>query len=292
MDVGVGLPNCVPGLDGGQLVDWARRGEESGFSTLGTIDRLLYPNYESLIALAVAAAVTERVRLMTDILISPFRNNTPLLVKQAVSVDNVSGGRLVLGLAVGWRDDDYKASGVDHAARGRILDEQLAEMTRLWRGESVDGRGSVGPPPEREGGPEIMIGGGVKAAFRRAAQYGSGWTLGGGTPDQLREGREALEAAWSEAGRSERPKASALTYFCLGPNAKETASEYIHSYYAQMGEEVASMIADSVAVEEETIAGYAQAFEEAGADEVVSFSCSTDVGQVEALAAALGDRLG
>jgi alkanesulfonate monooxygenase SsuD/methylene tetrahydromethanopterin reductase-like flavin-dependent oxidoreductase (luciferase family) len=69
MDVGVGLPNCVPGLAGGQLVDWARRGEESGFSTLGTIDRLLYPNYESLIALAVAAAVTERVRLMTDILI-------------------------------------------------------------------------------------------------------------------------------------------------------------------------------------------------------------------------------
>jgi alkanesulfonate monooxygenase SsuD/methylene tetrahydromethanopterin reductase-like flavin-dependent oxidoreductase (luciferase family) len=65
----------------------------------------------------------------------------------------------VLGLAVVWRDDDYKASGVDHAARGRILDEQLAEMTRLWRGESVDGLGSVGPAPERDGGPEIMIGG-------------------------------------------------------------------------------------------------------------------------------------
>jgi alkanesulfonate monooxygenase SsuD/methylene tetrahydromethanopterin reductase-like flavin-dependent oxidoreductase (luciferase family) len=291
MDVGIGLPNAVPGLDGRQLVDWARAGEESGFSTLGTIDRLLFPNYESLVALATAAAVTERVRLMTDILISPYRNNTPLLAKQAVSVDNISGGRLVLGLAPGWRDDDYKASGVDHAARGRILDEQLAEMTRLWRGESIDGLGTVGPEPERAGGPEIMLGGGAKAAYRRAARYGSGWTMGGGTPDQLREGREALDAAWSETGREGRAKVSVLAYFCLGPNAKETASAYIHSYYDPMGEEIANMIAESVAVEEETVAGYAQAFEDAGANEVVFFPCSTDVGQVEALAGALPDRL-
>ena len=287
MDVGIGLPNAVPGLEGGVLVDWARDAEERGFSTLGTIDRLLFPNYESLVALAAAAAVTERIRLMTDILISPYRNNTPLLAKQAVSIDNISGGRLVLGLAPGWRDDDYKASGVDHAARGRILDEQLAEMTRLWRGESIDGLGAVGPEAAREGGPEIMVGGGIKAAYRRAAQYGSGWTMGGGTPDQMREGREALDSAWSEAGRSGRAKASVLTYYCLGPNAKQTASDYIHSYYDPMGEEIASMIADSVAVDEETIAGYAQAYEDAGADEVVFFPCSTDVGQVEALAKAL-----
>jgi alkanesulfonate monooxygenase SsuD/methylene tetrahydromethanopterin reductase-like flavin-dependent oxidoreductase (luciferase family) len=291
MDVGIGLPNSVPGLDGRQLVDWARGTEERGFSTLGTLDRLLYPNYESLIALAAVATVTERVRLMTDILISPYRNNTPLLAKQAVSLDNVSGGRLVLGLALGWREDDYKASGVDFAARGRILDEQLAEVTRLWRGESVDGLGSVGPEAAREGGPEIMVGGGVRAAYRRAAQYGSGWTLGGGTPDQLREGREALDSAWSEAGREGRAKTSALTYFCLGPNAKEMARAYIHSYYEQKGEEVASMIADSVAVDEETVAGYAEAFEEAGADEVVFFPCSTEPEQVGLLAGALADRL-
>ena len=193
----------------------------------------------------------------------------------------------MLGLAPGWRDDDYKASGVDHAARGRILDEQLAEMTRLWQGESIDGLGAVGPEAARAGGPEIMVGGGVKAAYRRAAQYGSGWTMGGGTPDQMREGREALDAAWSKAGRSGRAKASVLAYYCLGSNAKETASEYIHAYYDPMGVEIANMIADSVAVDEDTVAAYAQAYEDAGADEVVFFPCSTDVGQVEALARAL-----
>ncbi len=103
MDVGIGLPNTIPGLDGRRLVDWAHTAEGRGFTTLGTIDRLVYPNYEPLITLAAAAAVTERLRLMTDILISPYRNNTPLLAKQAASLDNISGGRLVLGLAGGWR---------------------------------------------------------------------------------------------------------------------------------------------------------------------------------------------
>lgn len=67
-----------------------------------------------------------------------------------------------------------------------------------------------------------MIGGAVKAAYRRAAQYGSGWTMGGGTPDQMRDGREALDAAWAEHGRSGRPRASALTYFALGPTPVRT----------------------------------------------------------------------
>ena len=291
MDVGIGLPNSVPGLDGRLMVDGARQAEDRGFSTLGTIDRLLFPNYEPLVALAAVAAVTERIRLMTDILISPYRNNTPLLAKQAVSLDNVSGGRLTLGVAPGWRDDDYKASGVDYAARGQILDEQLAEMTRLWRGESVDGLGGVGPEAARAGGPEIMVGGEIRAAYRRAAQYGSGYTLGGGTPERAEAAREALNSAWAEAGREGRGRISVLTYFCLGPDARDKARSYIHEYYAQMGEEIATMIAESVAVDEETIAGYAQAFEGAGADEVVFFPCSTDIEQVGGLAGALADRL-
>lgn len=82
-----------------------------------------------------------------------------------------------------------------------------------------------------------------------------------------------------------------LTYFSLGPNAKETAHDYILTYYGAMGDDVANMIADSVAVDEDTVAGYAQAFEDAGADELVYFPCSTDPEQVEALAGAVGDRL-
>src|SRR5207244_6217793 len=119
MDIGIGLPNAVRGVDRRGIVDWAQRAEDAGFSTLGTIDRIVYPNYESLIALAAAAAVTERIGLATDILIAPLRRSTALLAKQAATIDNLSGGRMVLGLAVGGRADDFDAVGADFHTRGR-----------------------------------------------------------------------------------------------------------------------------------------------------------------------------
>ncbi len=119
MDVGIGLPNAVRGVDRRGIVDWAKRAEDAGFSSLGTIDRIAFPNYESFIALAAAAAVTERIRLTTDVLLAPLRSNTALLAKQAATLDSLSEGRLVLGLAVGGRQDDYEASSVDFSTRGR-----------------------------------------------------------------------------------------------------------------------------------------------------------------------------
>ena len=117
MDVGIGLPNAVPDTEGRTLVDWARRADEAGFSTLGTIGRLVYPNYEELIALAAAAAVTSRIRLTTSVLLAPLHTNTALFAKQAASLDRISGGRLVLGLGIGGREDDFAASGLTMAGR-------------------------------------------------------------------------------------------------------------------------------------------------------------------------------
>src|SRR3954462_5192532 len=128
MDIGIGLPNAVPGVDRTGIVEWARRAEAAGFSSLGTLDRIAYGNYESFVALAAAAAVTERVRLVTDILIAPLRSNTALLAKQATTIDQLSNGRLTLGLAVGGREDDYELSGVDFKGRGRLFDRQLDEL--------------------------------------------------------------------------------------------------------------------------------------------------------------------
>src|SRR6266704_3226518 len=111
MQVGVGLPSTVPGTKGRLIIEWACRADEGPFSSLGVLDRLAYDSYEPLVTLATAAAVTRRVKLATTIVIGPLHNNA-LLAKTAASLDALSGGRLVLGLAVGARKEDYDASGV------------------------------------------------------------------------------------------------------------------------------------------------------------------------------------
>jgi alkanesulfonate monooxygenase SsuD/methylene tetrahydromethanopterin reductase-like flavin-dependent oxidoreductase (luciferase family) len=128
MRIGIGLPNPVPDTEGDTLVEWARRSEEAGFSTLATIDRVVYPSYDSLISLAAAAAVTERIGLMTNILLAPLRNEV-LLTKESASVDRLSAGRLTLGLAVGGRPDDPAAHCRDQFSRP----DQASRSNRVRR---------------------------------------------------------------------------------------------------------------------------------------------------------------
>lgn len=219
MDIGIGLPNVVRGVDRAGIVEWARRAEAAGFSSLGTIDRIVYPNYESLIALAAAAAVTERIRLVTDVLIGPLRTNAALLAKQAATIDSLSRGRLVLGLGVGARADDFAVSDVDLTRRGRIFDEQLATMTSIWAGE----RG-IGPAPFRGSRPQLLIGGTQPKSFARAARYADGWTAGGGGPDAFAGILPAVRDAWSAAGREGAPRTVALGYYGLGPDGRGRSS--------------------------------------------------------------------
>ena len=107
MKAGVGLPAGLPGANGQLVIEWAQRADEGPFSSLGVIDRLVYDSYEPLTALAVAAGVTHRVKLATTIVIS-LLHNTAMLAKMSATLDAISGGRLVLGLAVGatpaWRN--------------------------------------------------------------------------------------------------------------------------------------------------------------------------------------------
>jgi alkanesulfonate monooxygenase SsuD/methylene tetrahydromethanopterin reductase-like flavin-dependent oxidoreductase (luciferase family) len=285
MDVAIGLPATIPGVEREQLLEWARRAEARGFSSLGTLDRIVYPNYEPLIALAAAAAVTERIGLMTAILIAPYRVNAALVAKQAATLHHLSNGRLTLGVAVGGREDDYEASGVDFHTRGRAFDEMLATWKRVWEGESFGTAGGVGPalPQGRAG---LLIGGSADIAFERAAKHGDGWIMGGGAPDQLREGADKMRAAWQAAGRDGEPRIAALAYFALGDGAREAADAYLRHYYEWLGE-YADMIASSAAVDAETVKQYVAGFADAGCDELVLFPSNPDPDQVDLLADAV-----
>jgi alkanesulfonate monooxygenase SsuD/methylene tetrahydromethanopterin reductase-like flavin-dependent oxidoreductase (luciferase family) len=233
-----------------------------------------------LIALAAAAAVTERIELVTDILIAPLRSNAPLLAKQAATLDSLSGGRLTLGLGPGGRRDDFEASGVDFSGRGRIFDQQLEEMTAVWRGE----RG-IGPAPRQDGRPGLLIGGRTDAAYRRAAHYADGWTLGGGTPDMITQALGKLTAVWTAAGRAGRPRTMALFYFALGQDAERMATETLGDYYAYLGDYAQQVVAGA-AKDSATVRQYLAGFEAVGTDDVICFPASADVSQVDRLAEA------
>jgi alkanesulfonate monooxygenase SsuD/methylene tetrahydromethanopterin reductase-like flavin-dependent oxidoreductase (luciferase family) len=286
VDIGIGLPNTVPDTEGRTLIDWARHAEEAGFSTLGTIGRLVYPNYEELIALSAAAAVTSRIRLTTGVLLAPLYTNSALFAKQAASLDRLSGGRLVLGLGLGGREDDFAASGVSTQGRGRRLEEQVAMMKRVWSGEAFGYTGGIGPPPARPGGPEIILGGATQATVDRVARIADGWIMGGGPPDLFAQAAAGVDKAWQDAGRPGRARKLTLAYFGLGSEARSQAEGYLLHYYGWLGE-IANMIAGGAAVSPEMVKSYVAAFEASGCDEIIFVPTASRLDQISLLAEAI-----
>ena len=280
MDVGIGLPNAVSGTSGAQLIEWARRADGRGFSSLGTIDRIVYDNYEPLTALAAAAAVTERIGLCTSVLLGPLRENEVELAKQALSVHALSGGRLTLGIGLGGREDDYEISGLETKGRGKRLDAMLERMQEIWAGDEVG--------PSLEGAPRVVVGGAADASFARAARFGEGWIAGGAPPDQYAEAAVKARAAWSEAGREGEPRLMGLAYFALGERAEEDARAGLGDYYAWLGEEVVDYIVDGAVKDAEAVRQLVAAFAEAGCGELIFCPSSGDPDQVDLLADALG----
>jgi probable F420-dependent oxidoreductase len=138
---------------------------------------------DPFVGLAVAAAATQRLRLHTNVLVLPYRN--PFLMAKAVaSLDAVSGGRVILGVAAGYLEAEYRALGADFERRNELADDALLAMKRAWSGESVawDGPGyhAIGnrmlPRPVQQPHPPLWIGGNSRLAARRAAEHGQGWS--------------------------------------------------------------------------------------------------------------------
>ncbi len=282
MDIGIGIPNTIRGITGAQLLDWAKRAEGAGFSTLASIGAVSYPSYEELTLFAAAGAVTERIKFLTNVLIAPARTAAEL-AKQAATVDQLTGGRLTLGLGAGWRPGDFSLTGHDFGGRGQAFDELLEALPRAWAGELLqpDTR-PVGPPPIRSTIP-VMIGGTTEAAVQRTAKHGIGWTAGGMPPDAVASFGDRVRSAWTAAGREGAPRIVALVYFGLGATEAESQQNVYH-YYQPMGHETAEMIAGSVLRSAEAIRGALQAYEAVGVDELILDPSVGDLGQVDLLA--------
>ncbi len=287
MQIGIGLPATIPGTEGKRILDWAKKADSGPFSSLGILDRLVFPNYEALITLATVAGATQRIRLMTTVLLAPLRNTT-LLAKQAASLDALSGGRLTLGLGIGGREDDYLAASVSFKTRGKRFEEQLSTMKHIWSGQPLsDNIGPVGPKPVRSGGPEILIGGYSPAATQRVGRWGDGFIAGGRDPKGTQQFFNLAEESWKAAGRPGKPRLVGCFYYALGPDAKERAGAYLRSYYSFLGPMVETMI-NNLPITIEAIKERIQAYAGVGADEVILWPCTPDLEQLDQLAELVG----
>ncbi|MGW1994108.1 TIGR03619 family F420-dependent LLM class oxidoreductase [Embleya sp. NPDC001921] len=219
MRFGVNIPNYGPTASPDAMSTSVRQAEDLGLDLAMLSDHIAVtsdvaaqypaPFYEPLTALAWLAGRTERIRLGTTVLILPYRD--PLLTARVTAnLDRYSAGRLVLGIGVGWAEEEFAALKIPYAERGRITDEYLAALHTLWTEDVASFEGThtsfhdvhTAPRPLQSPRPPLWIGGNSPAAIRRAARHGDTWHPLGVTPQWLeKQGLPALRAAAEQAAR-------------------------------------------------------------------------------------------
>lgn len=291
MRIALGLPSRIASAGGNVIIDWSTRADRGPFSSVVVTDRVVAAALEPLAVLAVAAGATQRVGLMTSVVIGPTRETT-LLARQAASIDALSGGRLSLGLGIGVRENDYQATGFEFRRRGRRFDEQVPLLRRLWHGESLSADiGPIGPTPGRAGGPELLIGGYVPAVARRIAAWADGYMApGGGDAASIMQMWRQIGVAWKQAGREGQPRWVGASYFALGPAARDQAASYIKANYGY-NPELAERRLRGIPITVEAVETAIKRQTEMGADEFILRPCAAELDQLDRLAEIAG-RLG
>ncbi|MGH3625877.1 MAG: LLM class flavin-dependent oxidoreductase [Sciscionella sp.] len=196
----------------GELITQARRAEQLGFTSLWVWDHLFlgsrqpFPQLEALTTLAILAARTETITLGTGILVLPIRDPA-LLAKTTATIQTISGGRLRLGLAAGWYEREFDATGTPFKGRGTVFERNLEICMRLWTEDEVTStwgdldfrRVKMLPSPEPR--PQVLIGGYADRVLRRAATLGDGWLTYFYTPEAFAKSWGKVRHFAEEIGR-------------------------------------------------------------------------------------------
>lgn len=273
MKISIGLPTALPGTPGSIFAEWAIRAEKAGFASLGTIGRTVYDSYDELIVLAACASVTKRIGLATTVLIAPPRE-TVLLAKQASSLHSLSGGRLCLGLGVGWRDDDFTAVGADWKIRGATLEKQLAQLREIWSGDTIG-------PFQQPRVPELMLGGAAPSALERAGRWADAYMAGPFETKVIKEYAQAVAQAAQRAGRK-MPRFVTSRYFGLGDSQR--IDKNIEAYFQVGGRAAIEGARSGVLESPAAIRQILDEHREAGADECCLWVQIPDLDQIDRLA--------
>jgi alkanesulfonate monooxygenase SsuD/methylene tetrahydromethanopterin reductase-like flavin-dependent oxidoreductase (luciferase family) len=243
------LPTMLPhGRD--EVLAWCPAVDEGPWASLAVPERITFTSHDCVVQLSAAAALTERVRLWTTIVILPA-HDAVAVAKQMASVDVLAAGRLTVGVGVGGREHDYRAISASMANRWQRMGDQVATMRRVWQGTPpFEGADPVGPPPVQPGGPPVIAGVMGPKAIARAARWADGvdgaFTLDGDRA-AMTTAFDQIRNAWRDADRDDAPHLSSSVWYALGPGAEERLRAYAYDYMKVFGEDVARWSADNVA---------------------------------------------
>ena len=275
-----------PNLDVAMLKAWAQLVDSGPFSSLCWGERMAFDNPETLTLLGALAAWTDRVQLVTTVIV-PQLHDPVMLAKALATGDMLSGGRLTVGLGVGGRHEDYRAAGANPATQTmRDMADRVQVMKRVWSGEKVtDSTLPVGPPPLQTGGPTLLVGTTGPKTTRHAAGWADG--LAGTTLDLDVDKQNGLfdvaRAAWQEAGKA-APHLATSFWFAIGAGDEPRAQVRRHllRYLNWLPAELVNAMAPTAgwAGSEDELRAVLQRFSDIGTDEVYLIPTSSDIDQV------------
>lgn len=289
------MPVMEPNLDRATLKSWAQLVDGGPFSSLCWGERIAFDNPESLTLLGALAAWTDRVRLVTTVVI-PQLHDPVMLAKQLATGDLLCGGRLTVGIGVGGRHEDYLAVGADPSTQTmRQMAERVAVMKRVWVGEKItDSTLPVGPPPVQQGGPELQVGTLGPKTIRSAVAWADG--VAGMTLDLALDKQNELfdvaRDAWRQAGKA-NPHLATSFWFALGDG--DGPREQVHRHLLRYMNWIPSEFVDSMAPTTgfagtvDDLRGVLQRFADIGTDEVHLIPTSSDIDQVRQAAEVVAD---
>jgi len=206
--VGVVLPTYRRLANPANIKRAAELSEALGFDSVWVTDHVVVPTahvetfgptfFEAVTTMAYLAGITSRVEIGAAILIVPYRHPL-LLAKMLATADQLSGGRLIAGVGLGWLEAESELMGVPHRKRARIADDALAVMRACWSGQTEEFH--FAPRPHADRHLPMLVGGASQAALRRAARFGDGWIGDSLTFEELDTSLSALKRELAEAGR-------------------------------------------------------------------------------------------
>ena len=293
MKIGMCLPYMEREFPREDILAWCRGIEAGGFSTVACGERVTGYTYDMRVLLSAAAAVTERVRLMPTLYVLPM-HSAARVAKEMATLDVLSGGRAALTVGVGGREVDYRAIEAPFERRHARMDEQVAELRRLWAGEApFPGADELGPRPLQEGGLPIFAGSMGPKAVRRAARWADGLYSWSGNGERLEiEGQlAAARTAWEDAGRTEPPRRLVGFWLSLADDGAARLSRYVFEYLKVFGEEPARAVAKTMTRSSpDAVRAALDDMEEAGAEECLLVPATADLAEVERAAEILAKR--